>query len=164
MSAEMQNFHHVGITVRSLERSLAFYRDLLGFEEVFAWRPRAEYLSKLVGYPGVELNVAFVALPGSDTRLELLEYGGVDAQPADTRNGNPGTGHIAFVVEDVDVLFERLAASGVAYVSMPVTPTIGANRGGRAVYMIDPDGFRVEFFRPSAFEEPVEDPAAEACC
>jgi lactoylglutathione lyase len=32
----------------------------------------------------------------------------------------------------------------VKSVSPPVTPTIGPNRGGRAVYLIDPDGFRVE--------------------
>ena len=31
----------------------------------------------------------------------------------------------------------------------PVTPTIGPNKGGRAVYMIDPDGIRVEFITTS---------------
>jgi sugar lactone lactonase YvrE len=34
-------------------------------------------------------------------------------------------------------------------VSPPVTPTIGPNKGGRAVYMIDPDGFRVELIQSS---------------
>ncbi len=169
MSSKIRHFHHVGITVQSLERSLAFYRDLLGFEEVFAWQPRAEYLSQLVGYPDVELNVAFVALPGTDTRIELLEYTSVGAQPADVRNGNPGTGHVAFVVDDVDALFERLEAAGVSYVSVPVTPTIGANKGGRAVYMIDPDGFRVEFFKPATVSDAapvtaVESDTAEGCC
>jgi len=33
----------------------------------------------------------------------------------------------------------------VEAVSEPVTPTIGPNEGGRVVYMIDPDGFRIEF-------------------
>jgi hypothetical protein len=28
-----------------------------------------------------------------------------------------------------------------------VTPTIGPNKGGRAVYMIDPDGFRIELIQ-----------------
>ena len=32
-------------------------------------------------------------------------------------------------------------------VSPPVTPTIGPNKGGRAVYLIDPDGFRVELIQ-----------------
>ena len=38
--------HHTGFTVRSLERSLAFYRDLLGFEVVFQWNPQAPYIGE----------------------------------------------------------------------------------------------------------------------
>ena len=41
----------------------------------------------------------------------------------------------------------RLASAGVKSVSAPVTPTIGPNKGGRAVYLIDPDGFRVELIQ-----------------
>ena len=44
-------------------------------------------------------------------------------------------------------LREELIAKGVKAVSPPVTPTIGPNTGGRAVYMIDPDGIRVEFIQ-----------------
>jgi len=54
-------------------------------------------------------------------------------------------------------------------VSPPVTPTIGRNRGGRAVYMIDPDGFRVELIQSSVgFGEYQPDEAVAAppsgCC
>ena len=59
-------------------------------------------------------------------------------------NGNIGNAHIAFFVDELDPLYERLTALGVRSVSRPVTPTIGPNQGGRAVYLIDPDGFRVE--------------------
>ena len=38
---------------------------------------------------------------------------------------------------------------GVKSVSAPVTPTIGPNKGGRAIYMIDPDGVRVELIQSS---------------
>lgn len=62
-------------------------------------------------------------------------------------NGNIGNGHIAFNVDDLDPLYDRLTAAGVKSVSLPITPTIGPNRGGRAVYMIDPDGFRVELIQ-----------------
>lgn len=140
-------FHHVGITVQSLQRSLEFYRDLLGFEEVFSWNPQAPYIGELVGYPEVDLNVTVLKLPGSDGRLELLEYGGVNASPIDPRNANSGTLHIAFFVDNLDELYEQLVSAGVDSVSPPVTPTIGPNAGGRAVYMIDPDGVRVEFIQ-----------------
>lgn len=145
--AQIVKGHHTGFTVSSLERSLAFYRDLLGLELVFQWNPEAPYLGELVGYAQVDLHAAILRIPGSDTFLELLEYRNVEQQPVDMRNGNVGNGHIAFTVDELDPLFERLAAAGVKSVSPPVTPTIGPNKGGRAVYLIDPDGFRVELIQ-----------------
>ena len=141
--------HHTGFQVADLERSLAFYRDVLGFEVAFAWNPRAPYIEELVGYPGVDLHSAILRLPNSDVFLELLEYRGVEREPVDTRTANPGTAHIAFFVDDLDSLYERLTAQGVSSVSRPVTPTIGPNQGGRAVYLIDPDGIRVELIQSS---------------
>ena len=150
--------HHTGIQVQSLQRSVAFYRDLLGLELVFEWNPVAEYHGELVGYPDVDLHIAVLRIPRSDLFLELLEYRGVEREPVDTRTANPGTAHIAFGVDDVDALYEELTAAGVASVSRPVTPTIGPNRGGRAVYMIDPDGFRVELIQsPRSFDAPHHD-------
>jgi hypothetical protein len=54
----------------------------------------------------------------------------------------------------LDTLYKRLKSHGVDSVSTPVTPTIGPNRGGRAVYMIDPDGVRVELIETAGtFED-----------
>lgn len=145
----IRHAHHTGLTVRSLERSVAFYRDVLGFEEAFAWNPRAPYIAELVGYPTVDLHSAILRIPGSDVFLELLEYRNVEADAVDSGNANVGTAHIAFAVDDLDALYADLTARGVASVSAPVTPTIGPNKGGRAVYMIDPDGFRVELIQSS---------------
>ena len=148
--ARITKGHHTGFTVRSLERSLAFYRDLLGFQVVFQWNPQAPYIGELVGYAGVDLHSVILRIPGSDVFLELLEYRGIPATAVDMANGNIGNGHIAFNVDELDPLYERLTKAGVESVSRPVTPTIGPNRGGRAVYMIDPDGFRVELIETSA--------------
>ena len=41
--------HHVGITVSDLDRSLAFYRDLLGMEVVFTQEKEGGYLAEIVG-------------------------------------------------------------------------------------------------------------------
>jgi catechol 2,3-dioxygenase-like lactoylglutathione lyase family enzyme len=142
--AKIIEAHHTGFTVRSLERSIAFYQDLLGFEVVFRWNPQAPYIGELVGYPEVDLHAAVLRIPNSSVFLELLEYRGIAQKPVDMSNGNIGNGHIAFKVDALDSFYERLVAHGVTSVSKPVTPTIGPNRGGRAVYVIDPDGFRVE--------------------
>jgi lactoylglutathione lyase len=145
--AQITQAHHTGLQVESLDRSIAFYRDVLGFEETFRWNPRAPYIGELVGYPDVDLHAAILKMPGSGTFLELLEYRNVERQAVDTATANPGTAHIAFFVDDLDTLYEELRSAGIASVSEPVTPTIGPNKGGRAVYMIDPDGIRVELIQ-----------------
>jgi catechol 2,3-dioxygenase-like lactoylglutathione lyase family enzyme len=147
--AKITKAHHTGFTVASLERSLAFYRDVLGFEVVFQWNPKAPYIGELVGYPEVDLHSAILRIPGSDVFLELLEYRNIPQKPVDMANGNVGNGHIAFFVDQLDPLYQRLVQAGVKSVSAPVTPTIGPNKGGRAVYLIDPDGFRVELIETS---------------
>lgn len=136
--------HHAGLSVASLQRSLDFYCGILGFEVLFQWNPRAPYLGELVGYPQVDMHAAILRMPGTDVALELLEYRNVDRVAIDPANANPGTSHLAFFVDSLDEYYEQLRSRGVASVSPPVTPTIGPNKGGRAVYMIDPDGFRVE--------------------
>jgi len=147
--AKITRAHHTGFTVRSLERSIAFYRDLLGFELAFQWNPQAPYIGELVGYPAVDLHGAILRLPGTDVCLELLEYRNVTQTPVDMHNGNIGNGHIAFNVDNLLELYAELTAKGVKSVSPPVTPTIGPNKGGKAVYLIDPDGFRVELIETS---------------
>ena len=142
--AKITRAHHTGFTVASLERSLAFYRDILGFEVAFQWNPQAPYIGELVGYPTVDLHAAILRLPGTDVCLELLEYRNVEQVPVDMHNGNVGNGHIAFNVDNLLELYAELKAKGVKAVSPPITPTIGPNKGGKAIYLIDPDGFRVE--------------------
>ncbi|HEY8017169.1 MAG TPA: VOC family protein [Dongiaceae bacterium] len=165
--AQITKAHHTGLTVSNLDRSIAFYRDILGFEIAFRWNPRAPYIAELVGYPTVDLEGAILKIPNSDVFLELLEYRGIPRTSVDMANGNIGNAHIAFFVDALDPLYERLTAAGVKSVSPPVTPTIGPNRGGRAVYMIDPDGFRVELIETTkTFGEyrPDQEEAKPSCC
>lgn len=147
--AKVLKAHHTGLSVRSLAASTHFYRDLLEFEEVFSWNPKADYIGVLTGYPDVNLNATILKMPGTEVFLELLEYGNVDLKDIDHGNANPGIAHIAFFVDDVDEWYSILRSKGITSVSAPVTPTIGPNKGGRAIYMIDPDGIRVELIESS---------------
>ncbi len=139
--------HHTGFQVADLARSLAFYRDLLGFEVVWERVVSVEYLERIVGYPGLEMHQAMLRVPGSEHCLELLDYRNVERTPVDTRTANPGTAHICLIVEDLPGLYARLLEAGVRFVSEPVTPTVGPNTGRLVNYMIDPDGIRVELLQ-----------------
>lgn len=111
------------------------------------WVRSEPYIQELVGYPGVELHVAVFRLPFSGVFLEILEYRNVARQAVDPSPANPGTAHLCIYVTDIDALCERLRASGTRFVSEVKRPTVGPNVGGAAVYMLDPDGIRIELLQ-----------------
>src|SRR5215813_11213386 len=71
---------HTGITVSNLERSLAFWRDVLGFELSHRTHQSGELASEITGIPGAEISLAVVKAPGGH-KIELLEY----EKPADRK-------------------------------------------------------------------------------
>lgn len=137
-------FGHVGFQVRDLDRAVRFYRDIIGLELVDRLTRDDAYLGQVTGYPGVVLDIALLVEPTSRTLLELLQYPDGLGTPIDPATANPGTGHVCFVVDDVDAIHARAVAAGFGSVNPPVTPTSGMWTGGRSVYMLDPDGIRVE--------------------
>src|SRR5438046_4680391 len=64
---------HTGITVSNLERSLAFWRDVLGFEFSHRAHQKGEMAEQITGVQGAELKIAVVKSP-SGHKIELLEY------------------------------------------------------------------------------------------
>jgi catechol 2,3-dioxygenase-like lactoylglutathione lyase family enzyme len=63
---------HTGITVSNLERSLAFWRDVLGFELSHTAHQTAELAREITGVAGAELKLAVLKAPGGH-KIELLE-------------------------------------------------------------------------------------------
>jgi catechol 2,3-dioxygenase-like lactoylglutathione lyase family enzyme len=139
---------HTSFTVSNLEKSLAFYHDLLGFE-ILNHRPRItnRYFRDIVDFPDGVIKGAFLAIPGTTHCLELFEYVHPRGTPLDTRNNNPGSAHIALLVEDLRPMVEELKARGVRFRSEPIYLDEGPNTGGWAVYMLDPDGITIELFQ-----------------
>jgi catechol 2,3-dioxygenase-like lactoylglutathione lyase family enzyme len=145
--------HHTGYTVDDLERSLGFYRDLLGMQEVARQEKQGGYLAEIVGYPDAHVRMAHLRVRGGEHMLELFEYvapagrAASDAlAPVDT-----GTPHLCFAVDDLQGLYERLLDAGVdTFVSAPVEVDTGVNQGALALYLRDPDGVPVELFQPAA--------------
>jgi catechol 2,3-dioxygenase-like lactoylglutathione lyase family enzyme len=106
-------------------------------------------------YPDVTLEIVEMAIPGTDVRLEILEYRGVNRSAVDPATANPGTAHFCLFVDDLEEMYASLRAKGVEFVSEVQTSTAGPIRGGHVVYMKDPDGIRVELVQlPGATAEP----------
>ncbi len=138
---------HTGITVSNLERSLAFWRDVLGFEFSHAAHQKGELAQEITGVEGAELKLAVLKTPGGH-KIELLEY----LAPADRKRASPrpcdiGALHVALLVENLDAVLARVAASGWKAAGKPQTLARGPNAGKRVVYVRDPDGTTIEFMQ-----------------
>jgi glyoxylase I family protein len=144
---------HTGITVSNLERSLAFWRDVLGFELSHRAHQTGELAAEITGVPGAEILIAVVKAPGH--KIELLEYRApVDRkQEVDLRPCDVGSVHVALTVDNLDAVLETIAASGWKAAGKPQTLTIGPNAGKRVIYVRDPDGTTIEFMQPRSPNE-----------
>lgn len=148
MKARIQALQHVGLTVANLDRSIAFYSSLFDVELHGPWLREGPRVGEVTGYPGCSVRQCFLSFGRTDQVLELLEYtgGGPAIDPA---NGSAGAGHFALQIEeDLDALYERLVAQGHKFVSAPMMTTPHPLFHGRIVYLIDPDGFRIELYQP----------------
>lgn len=150
MSAK-KSFHivaadHTGITVSNLERSLAFWRDILGFELSHRTHQTGELAGEITGVQGAEISLAVLKAPGH--KIELLEY----LAPPDRKHLAPrpcdvGSVHVALTVDDLDAVLAAIAASGWHVAGKAQTLQSGPNAGKRVVYARDPDGTTIEFMQ-----------------
>jgi catechol 2,3-dioxygenase-like lactoylglutathione lyase family enzyme len=149
--------HHIGVSVASRDDALAFWESFLGRKATWRTRLDRPYLGEIIGIPGVEIDGAFIDLPGG-VILELLEYQTADklANPAATQN--PGNVHLCLVVEDADFAWRRAVECGAQPVRRqgPVDIDAGPNVGARAAYLRIHDGVTLEVFQrpPAARAEP----------
>ena len=64
--------NHTGITVSDVERTMYFFREVLGFETTEVSHHKGETAENLTGVSGAEVKIGFVDMPNH--RLELLKY------------------------------------------------------------------------------------------
>jgi len=138
---------HTGITVTNLERSLVFWRDVLGFELSHRAHHTADLASEVSGVPGAEILLA--VLKGYGHKIELLEYlAPSDRKHVDLRPCDVGSVHIALTVDNLDAVLSAIAASDWKAAGKPQTLESGPNAGKRVIYVRDPDGTTIEFMQP----------------
>ena len=138
---------HTGITVSNLERSLAFWRDVLGFELSHTAHQTGELAEEITGVEGAEIKLAVLRPPGGH-KIELLQYlAPADRERASLRPCDVGSVHVALLVHDLDAVLERIAASDWKAAGKPRTLQSGPNANKRVVYVRDPDGTTIELMQ-----------------
>jgi catechol 2,3-dioxygenase-like lactoylglutathione lyase family enzyme len=142
--------HHAGFTVSDIDRSLEFYRDLLGLKVIQdVIRENLPAYDKILGFPDVKIRVALL-LDQNDKMIELVEYIQPRREAREQKNTFVGAGHTAFQVADLQAEYEKLAAAGVGSISEPVSIIRDGKLVGKGMYVLDPDGISVELLELAA--------------
>ncbi len=126
-------FLHSMVRIRDIDESLHFYCDLLGLEEVR--RRESE---------GGRYTLIFLSAPGDDGGMIELTY---NWDPEDYGNAR-NFGHLAYAVDDIYALCEKLQAGGVTINRPP--------RDGRMAFVKSPDNISVELLQKGDALEPKE--------
>ena len=133
--------HHVAIGVPDIESGLAFYRDVLGFEQVqrSSFSGSNPAVEAAIGIDAPSAHMAM--LRGGNAYIELWQY--EKPAPRDLRANPPDLGypHFALEVVDIQAEHERLSAAGMQFVGDPVDFGDSA-----AVYGRDPFGNVIEIY------------------
>ena len=137
----IRGVHHTAISTGNLDRSLAFYRDLLGFEVAieFEWSKGTEFADSITGLTDSAARTAM--LKAGNMMLELFEYSSPTPKQGDLRRPvcDHGITHICVDVVDIDSEYERLRSAGMTFHCPPQDLGIA-----KATYGRDPDGNVVE--------------------
>ena len=133
--------HHTAISVSNLDRSVAFYCDLLGAEVCaeFDWKPGEEVVDRILGLEDSSARTAMLRF--GNVHIELFEYHTPTPgrQPMDRPVCNHGYTHIALEVRDIRSEYRRLREAGMVFHCEPQFMGDIAATYGR-----DPDGNVVE--------------------
>ena len=137
----IKNIRHTGIVVTDMEKSLEFYRDIMGLKPVIDFVEKGEFINTLSNAKGIDLQmVKLIAEDGG--MIELLHYA---SHPQPERGENKlyetGPTHVAFTVDDVDKTHADWVAKGVKCNSEPVVSPDGK---AKLFFCQDPDGTFLE--------------------
>jgi catechol 2,3-dioxygenase-like lactoylglutathione lyase family enzyme len=130
-------FHHVGISVSDLGRSMAFYRDMLRMDVAHEpFELSGPDVERVMGVQ--DLKVRQGVMKKGNLILEVFEFASPAPVPqdADYSVANHGISHFGVDIDDLDEAYEHMVANGVRFHS-PVTTFPG---GIKATYGRDPDG------------------------
>jgi catechol 2,3-dioxygenase-like lactoylglutathione lyase family enzyme len=138
---------HVGVVARDLDESIDFYTRLLGppIDRV-EWRgEHAANVARLMGRPpGLELDAVFFRIPHTNAIFELVHFRNLDQSTVVAGNADIGATHFGFAVEDIE---ETVARLGLGVTGTPMELPIGPYRGGRSVYLKDPNGANIQLMQ-----------------
>ena len=135
------NTRHVGIVVQDMEKSLHFWRDVMGLKVAIDFWEQGEFIDTVQHLSGVNLHMVKLTAPDG-SMIELLKD---EAHPTPPPERNDlcdrGIRHIAFTVADVEESWRTLRDHDCEVLSRPVVSPDGT---ARLFFARDPEGGLLE--------------------
>jgi lactoylglutathione lyase len=125
----IEGLHHIGIYTKSVDESLAFYTEVLGFKK--QWRG-------IVDHPTGKLDVAIISI--GDYVIELV-------RPADLSVITPRAGpvqHVALKVSQIEAFVEKLERKGIGLHPKKIEFLPTLLNGVKHIFLFGPSGERIE--------------------
>ena len=142
--ARITRFDHTSFTVADIDRTVAFWRDVMGLT-LDDLSPRTQpWLGKVVGRPGATCRIAHMT--GLGCHMEFIAYdagfAGDNVFGAATR---PGAAHVAFYTDDLRAMAARIVeAGGTMLGEITFCAAQGHNTDCLAAYVCDPEGIIID--------------------
>ena len=141
----LKGMFHTGFVVKDIDRTIAFYTEVMGLQLVGRTERQGDFASKLLAFPDAHIKGAFVEL-GDGHQLELIQYINPPVGDGHLQRNDAGASHLAFFVADLDAFYAEKSGRGLTFNSDPAS--LYADDGKllrKALYAQDPDGNWLEF-------------------
>ena len=161
-TSQRLRFRHIGLHTGDLDAALGFFSERLQLPVLSRGPADDPMLADMVGLPPEQLPTATLRFPETHVTIRLVENRAGARVDADARN--QGTCHVAFYTDDLDSTWACLADGGSRLVSEEIVSIVGGVfDGGKAIYCVGPDGFRIEFLEGRGYlDGSTRDPSASS--
>lgn len=136
----IKNFRHTCVLTRNLDKSLKFYRDILGLEVIKVLTAEGKHLETILNVKKAKLTYAKLRTPGQPKKsppvFELHYWENPKIFP------KQGFNHISFTVKNLDYEYKRLKKLGVKFISKPIKVSYS---NSKICFGYDPDKNLIEF-------------------
>ena len=140
-------FTHTNLVASDWKKLARFYIDVFGCEPVYPERDiKGDWIDRVTNIKDVHIEGQHMRLPGyaDGPTLEIFQYNSQNKSGGLSEINKPGFAHIAFSVEDVHLLYQKLLDNGGGKLGELVEKEIAGLGTLTVVYARDPEGNIIE--------------------
>ena len=142
----MASIRHFGLVVKDMDNALRFYRDILGLHKKHSAIEYGDFIDNALGQENVEVETLKMCDDNDGVLIELLKFNNpTTISRAESTTVTIGASHIAFTVDSIETIFQKLIANNVRVFGEPKESPDG---NVMMTYCRDFEGNLIELVQP----------------